>query len=1450
MNRNYPKNAKVIRAGKNAHHFLYYVNGKLHTLQTFKDEIQSTAASLFGFIGQLRTSGNFIKLSAIATLLCSETALALPQDGQSISGNVRFSQNGNTLNVSSAAARSIANYRSFSIGSNERVNFNLPSASAAILNRVTGGDASQILGNMSSNGRIFLVNPNGVFIGQGANINAGGLFATTLNIKDNDFLNHNLVFYKDSNHAPASVVNEGTINITSGGFAALVGSAVSNTGNINVPLGNIQLAVGDQVKAAISDVTLVDLKVTESLKNKVDGITTAISNSGSLIADGGIVKLQADLTRNVYQQAINQEGMIRAQSVQNKNGVIELLGTSDEQNALVMNTGTLDASGYDKKETGGTVHVLGDNVALSGNSKIDASGDAGGGQVRIGGDFQGKGDLYNAQRTLVGEHAQIQNNAVTTGNGGKTIVWADDATFYYGNISAKGGNQSGNGGFVETSGKNGLDFRGLVDTTASKGTIGQTLLDPLNLTIVESGGTNVVSDATFANQPTTNMTINASNVNAVGATSDVTLQANNNLTFNNTATPISMASHNLTGQAGNNITVNGLLTANQIKLEAGNNINVNRNIQGTNVVTLTADAALPTIPVSTVPNDVGNINLAANIASSSTDAPVILGGVNVTQTAGAVTGRLLRVNLHGGGDAILTQPNNDVGALSALASGPNTQNSTLSYTDKNNIQTAALNPGAAVDMGNGNLILTLLNGGSIIGFPFTSTIRANRLDINLEGGGSAHFIERRTISHDVNIFAANATSATSSVSFSDIDGFAVDTSNLRQGSLSLSAINGGSITQIGPVTANHLGVGVAGGGDVTLTRTDNNINTFSASTTVPIPGFPTPPPVNTQNTVINFTNAHGFGVTNASLNSGNLILTALNGGNITQSGAITGNSLSVRVDGGGDATLTRADNSFNIFTANATGNHAPDSSISYRDTNGFQMNSSNLNQGDLNLTALNGGSITQSGPIHADQLSITLDGGGDATLNRADNNVNTLAANATGANTQNTVINYTDANGFAIANANLANGNLSLTALGGGNITQTGAIKGNRLIVTMDGGGDAQLDSNANNFNIFSANALGANTQNTEIAYIDTNGFSIHRSNLQGGTLRLFALNGGNITQNQAITGNNLFVTVVNGGDATLTNTNNSVRTFATNAFGGNTQFSTISYTNNGTFNLGESSLQNATLVLKALNGGDITQSGSIQGGKVNINLTQFGTASLSDSGNTFRSFSGNGPDANFFIQNTGPLTLLSSNVSNINLSTTGLLTIPTGQTVDSKNFLDFRSSDLNILGHIEGDFVRLAPIIPTTTIGLGGGAGAYQLSNAELNRISSPTFGAEIGNRETSGNITLGSINLSNNPIDFAVNTTGLIKDGTPGNDSTYNLILAPNQTARFLGQDAGPLAHPPFTQGAKQIGAPGLGDLDVSFSGTSEAIVHIQDFFGTGTSFNVMTPLGGVYLNVPPEP
>ena len=181
---------------------------------------------------------------------------------------------------------------------------------------------------------------------------------------------------------------------------------------------------------------LIQFEATSKVTENTNPADPLVRNDGTISVDGGNVLITANAAAGIVNETINMDGIIEAHSVGMVNGAIVLMG-GDE--GLVRVAGSLDASGRDTGETGGTVKVLGEKVGLYPGTKIDASGDSGGGEVLIGGNFQGKGTEPNAKRTYVASGASIDADAVTHGDGGKVIVWADEVTGFAGDISTTGG---------------------------------------------------------------------------------------------------------------------------------------------------------------------------------------------------------------------------------------------------------------------------------------------------------------------------------------------------------------------------------------------------------------------------------------------------------------------------------------------------------------------------------------------------------------------------------------------------------------------------------------------------------------------------------------------------------------------------------------------------------------------------------------------------------------------------------------------------------------------------------------------------------------------------------------------------------------------------------------------------------------------------------------------------
>ena len=279
---------------------------------------------------------------------------ALPTGGAVSAGSASIASGAGKTTINQSSQNVAINWQSFSIGADEAVQFVQPNSSSVALNRVLGPDPSSILGSLSANGKVFLVNPNGILFGKGAQVNVGGLVASTLNITDSDFMAGN---YKFAGAGSGTILNQGSIN-ADGGYVALLGANVSNEGVISARLGTVALAAGNAMTLDVAGDGLLNVAVNQGAVNAL------VQNGGLIQADGGQVLLTAQSAGNLLQSAVNNTGVIQAQTIENRNGTIRLLG--DMQSGTVNVSGTLDASGTGAGQTGGSVTVTGHHVGLFG----------------------------------------------------------------------------------------------------------------------------------------------------------------------------------------------------------------------------------------------------------------------------------------------------------------------------------------------------------------------------------------------------------------------------------------------------------------------------------------------------------------------------------------------------------------------------------------------------------------------------------------------------------------------------------------------------------------------------------------------------------------------------------------------------------------------------------------------------------------------------------------------------------------------------------------------------------------------------------------------------------------------------------------------------------------------------------------------------------------------------
>jgi filamentous hemagglutinin family protein len=319
-------------------------------------------------------------MTVLATLGCLSTmpALANPLGPQVVNGQASFAQQGNTLAITNSP-NAIINWQSFSIHSGEITRFIQQNPNSSVLNRIVGQDPSLILGALQSNGRVFLINPNGIFFGQGARVDVNGLVASTLSLSNQDFLAGKMNF--TAGGKSAGIQNQGAITTPNGGQVYLIAADVQNSGIITSPRGDIVLAAGHTVQ--LVDSANPDLHVVVSANE------SKAVNVGQIIAQGGKI--------GIYGALISQRGIVSADSlVVGENGKIVFKASRD---TLLEGGSRTSATGAGK---GGDIRILGERVALTGDAKVDVSGNAGGGTVIVGGDYQGRNtSIQNAQQSYV-----------------------------------------------------------------------------------------------------------------------------------------------------------------------------------------------------------------------------------------------------------------------------------------------------------------------------------------------------------------------------------------------------------------------------------------------------------------------------------------------------------------------------------------------------------------------------------------------------------------------------------------------------------------------------------------------------------------------------------------------------------------------------------------------------------------------------------------------------------------------------------------------------------------------------------------------------------------------------------------------------------------------------------------------------------------------------------------
>lgn len=384
--------------------------------------------------------------------------------------------------------KAIVNWKDFSIGIGESVSIHQPTVNSLILNRVTGDYSSEILGQLNADGRVMLINPNGILFGDTARIDVAGLIATTSDISDDNFLASRYELSAPDGEA-AAVINKGLISARDGGMVAFVAPNVANSGVITARFGEVHMASGRHFTLDLYGDSLVHLALDDA-GGAVAGMDALVSNAGTIQAQGGQVHLSARAASGVVDTVINMSGVIEAHAVADVGGRIVLAGGDYGQMVIA---GELDVAQTSSEGDGGTVDITGADIAVSGDARFDAS-------------------------------------AGETGDGGSVVLYADASLVFSGDATATGGAVSGDGGFVETSGgRLVVTDAASVDTRAVSGRYGLWSLDPETLSVVDTvsadDGSEVAASTIVSQLETTSVELAATNTISVDAEIDSSSQS-------------------------------------------------------------------------------------------------------------------------------------------------------------------------------------------------------------------------------------------------------------------------------------------------------------------------------------------------------------------------------------------------------------------------------------------------------------------------------------------------------------------------------------------------------------------------------------------------------------------------------------------------------------------------------------------------------------------------------------------------------------------------------------------------------------------------------------------------------------------------------------------------------------------------------------------------------------
>ncbi|MEL6494262.1 MAG: CHAT domain-containing protein [Cyanobacteria bacterium J06623_7] len=415
-------------------------------------------------------------IAAIGTISTGKLAIAQSITPNNDGTGTQVNSNGNTIDIDGGSLSGngenlFHSFEQFGLSESQIANFMSNPNIRNILGRINGGEPSVINGLIQvtgGNSNLLLMNPAGIIFGESAQLNVPADFtattATGIGFENNVWFNAvgennyqtlvgtpNTFAFDTAN--PGAILNDGDLSLAEGKNLTLLGGNVINTGEVEAAEGSVTLSAvpGSSTVRIEQDGHLLSLEIEPPRDSEGNVLPFSATDLPSLLTSSGTTGLTA-----------NEDGSV----------TINATGTSFRpEAALAINAGELNVSGFE----GGAVTITGNKVGIL-SGEINATGSSAGGNVRVGGEYQGGDNLPAATQTIVDEGSTISADAIETGNGGEVVVWSDSLTRFTGNITSRGGENGGDGGLVEVSGKDLLVFTGTVDA-------GELLLDPQNIII-------------------------------------------------------------------------------------------------------------------------------------------------------------------------------------------------------------------------------------------------------------------------------------------------------------------------------------------------------------------------------------------------------------------------------------------------------------------------------------------------------------------------------------------------------------------------------------------------------------------------------------------------------------------------------------------------------------------------------------------------------------------------------------------------------------------------------------------------------------------------------------------------------------------------------------------------------------------------------------------------------